>query len=93
MAAPVTNPLRTRRDAVQAAPATFYNCRYEAPAVNAAAFPGFWLEEIARHHAATAVIIECRFGGTHPGAWAGIEAADRQIAMQAACKFVFELVE
>ena len=91
---------------VAAALATFHHPRYEVPAMGAVvdgseavhglltglltAFPDFWLERIAVHHADDAVIVECRFGGTHRGPWAGIAATGRPMAVQAACIFVFE---
>jgi predicted ester cyclase len=54
------------------------------------AFPDFWLEQIAVHHADTAVIVECRFGGTHRGPWAGIASTGNQMEVQAACIFMFD---
>jgi steroid delta-isomerase-like uncharacterized protein len=91
---------------VAAALATFYHPRYEVPAMAAVAdggeavqglltalltaFPDFWLERTATHHADDAVIVECRFGGSHRGPWAGIEATGKQMSVQAACIFVFE---
>jgi len=89
-----------------AALATFHHPRYEVPAMGAVvdggdavhglltqlltAFPDLWLERSALYHADTAVIVECRFGGTHRGPWAGIEASGKPMAVQAACIFVFE---
>ena len=89
-----------------AAVATFHHPRYEVPAMGAVvdggeavhglltqlltAFPDFWLEQIARHHAENALIVECRFGGTHRGPWAGIAATGKPMAVQSACIFVFE---
>jgi predicted ester cyclase len=91
---------------VAAALATFHHPRYEVPAMGApvdggdavhglltlllAAFPDFWLERTAVHHADDAVIVECRFGGTHLGPWAGIAATGRRMEVQSACIFVFE---
>lgn len=91
---------------VAAAIATFRHPRYEVPAVGAVAdggqavedllgqllgaFPDFWLEKIAVHHADDAVIVECTFGGTHGGPWAGIPATGKPMAVRAACIFVFE---
>jgi len=91
---------------VAAALATFHHPRYEVPAMGAVvdggdgvrdlltqllgAFPDFWLEQIAVHHADNAVIVECRFGGTHRGPWAGIAATGNRMEVQAACIFVFE---
>ena len=89
-----------------AALATFHHPRYEVPAMGApvdggaavedlltqllTAFPDFWLEQTAMHHAETAVIVECRFGGTHRAPWAGIAATGNRMEVQAACIFVFE---
>jgi len=89
---------------VAAALATFHHPRYEVPAMDAVvdgsdgvhglltqlltAFPDFWLERHALYHSETAVILECRFGGSHRGPWAGIEATGKQMAVQAACIFV-----
>jgi predicted ester cyclase len=86
--------------------ATFRHPRYEVPAFGAIAdgaeavqglltgllhaFPDFWLEKLAVHHSDEAVIVECKFGGTHRGPWAGIEATDKPMEVQAACIFVFE---
>lgn len=91
---------------VAAALATFHHPRYEVPAMGAVvdggdavhglltqllgAFPDFWLEQIAVHHADNAVILECRFGGTHRGPWASIAATGNPMEVQAACIFVFE---
>ena len=91
---------------VAAALATFHHPRYEVPAMGAVvdggdavhdllaqllgAFPDFWLEQIAVHHADNAVIVECRFGGTHRGPWAGITATGNRMEVQAVCIFVFE---
>jgi predicted ester cyclase len=89
-----------------AALGTFHHPRYEVPAMDAiidggdavhglltqllTAFPDFWLERTALHHADDAVILECRFGGTHRGPWAGIEATGKPMQVKAACIFVFE---
>ena len=91
---------------VAAALATFHHPRYEVPAVGAiadgseavqgsltqvlGAFPDFWLERSALYHADDAVIVECRFGGTHRGPWAGIPATGKPVAVQSALIFVFE---
>ena len=37
-----------------------------------------------------AAIVECRFGGTHRGPWAGIAATGNRMEVQAVCIFVFE---
>ena len=86
--------------------ATFHQPRYEVPAVGViadgaeavegllqmvlTAFPDFWVEKLWLHHADDAVIVECKFGGTHGGPWAGIEATGRRMEVKAACIFVFE---
>jgi predicted ester cyclase len=86
--------------------ATFRHPRYEVPALGAivdgaedvsglvgqllVAFPDFYLNRIATHHADDAVIVECKFGGTHRGNWVGIEGTGKSMEVQAACVFVFE---
>jgi len=91
---------------VAAALATFHHPRYEVPALGAIAdgaeavhglltqllqaFPDFWLEKSALYHADQAVIVECRFGGTHRGPWAGIAPTGKPMEVQSACIFVFE---
>ncbi len=91
---------------VAAALATFHRPRYEVPAMGAvvdggdavhglltqllAAFPDFWLERTALYHADDAVIVECRFGGTHRGPWAGIAPTGNPMEVQSALIFVFE---
>lgn len=86
--------------------ATFHHPRYEVPAMNAVvdgenevqglltgllnAFPDFWLERMTTRHAEDAIILECRFGGTHKGVWAGIPSTGKAMAVQAVCIFVFE---
>jgi hypothetical protein len=87
---------------VAAALATFHHPRYEVPAVGAiadggeavegllGAFPDFWLNRLATYHADDAVIVECKFGGTHRGTWAGIAPTGNQMEVQSACIFVFE---
>ena len=54
------------------------------------AFPDFWLKRLATHHADDAVIVECKFGGTHRGTWAGIVPTGNQMEVQSGCIFVFE---
>jgi hypothetical protein len=91
---------------IRATLATFRHPRYEVPAFGAiadgpeavegllaqllGAFPDFWLDRIATHHADDAVIVECKFGGTHRGEWAGITPTGKPMAVEAACVFVFE---
>jgi hypothetical protein len=91
---------------VGATVATFQHPRYEVPALGVivdgaegvgglvggllAAFPDFYLNQIALHHADDAVIVEVRFGGTHGGNWAGFEATGKKMDVQAALIFVFE---
>lgn len=91
---------------VAAALGTFRHARYEVPALATiadgpeavhglltallSAFPDFWLRKLAVHHSEDAVIVECKFGGTHRGTWAGIAATGKPMEVQAACIFVFE---
>ena len=91
---------------IRAALATFRHPRYEVPAFGAiadgaeavegllgqllGAFPDFWVRRIATHHADGAVIVECKFGGTHKGEWAGIPPSGKRMEVQAACVFVFD---
>lgn len=91
---------------IAAALATFRHPRYEVPAFGAiadgpeavqgllsqllGAFPDFWLERLTTHHADDAVIVECRFGGTHRGPWAGVAPTGKPMHVQAALIFAFE---
>jgi steroid delta-isomerase-like uncharacterized protein len=91
---------------VAATVATFRHPRYEVPALSAivdgaegvtglvtgllSAFPDFYLHQSALYHADDAVIVEVRFGGTHRGNWAGIEATGKTMEVQAVLIFVFE---
>lgn len=91
---------------IQEALATFRHPRYEVPAFGAiadgaeavegllgqllGAFPDFWLQRIATHHADHAVIVECKFGGTHQAEWAGVPPTGKPMEVQAACVFVFD---
>ena len=91
---------------IAAALATFHRPRYEVPAAGAiaegaeavhgllgqlvGAFPDFWLEKLALYHADDAVIVECRFGGTHRGPWAGLAASGNRMEVQSVLIFVFE---
>jgi hypothetical protein len=86
--------------------ATFRHPRYEIPAlapvvdgaeaVNGlitgllAAFPDFYLNKLALHHADDSVIMEVRFGGTHRGVWAGLQPTEKKMEVQAALIFAFE---
>lgn len=86
--------------------ATFQHPRYEVPALGAivdgaegvgglvggllAAFPDFYLNRLGTYHADDAVIVECKFGGTHGGNWAGIEATCKKMEVQAVLIFVFD---
>src|SRR5271166_5396777 len=90
---------------VAAALATFQHPRYEVPAVGVvadggvevegllsqllAAFPDFWLERLATHYADDAVVVECTFGGTHHGPWAGLAPTGNKMQVQSALIFVF----
>jgi predicted ester cyclase len=45
---------------------------------------------LAVHHADDAVIVECKFGGTHRGRWAGIAPTGNRVEVESALIFVFE---
>ncbi len=91
---------------IDATIATFHHPRYEVPAMGGTidgreavqsllsalltAFPDFWLEITALHHADAAVIVECNFGGTHRGTWAGLAPTDKAMEVQAVLIYVFE---
>jgi predicted ester cyclase len=91
---------------VSAALATFHRPRYEVPAVGAiadgaeavqgllnqllGAFPDLWLDKLALYHADEAVIVECKFGGTHRGSWAGIAPTGNQMEVQSTLIFLFD---
>ncbi len=86
--------------------ATFRHPRYEVPALGVvadgseavtgvvgavlSAFPDFYLRKTAVHHAENAVIVECVFGGTHEGVWAGISLTRRRMEVEAVLIFMFE---
>jgi ketosteroid isomerase-like protein len=85
---------------------TFKHPRYEVPALGTiadgaeavtallgallTAFPDFYLEKTAVHHADDAVIVECRLGGTQHGEWAGIAPTGKKMEVPAACIFLFD---
>ena len=91
---------------VAAALATFKHPKYDVPALGGvvdgaegvdgllhallAAYPNFWLREGAHYHADDAVIVECAFGGTQQGEWAGIPPTGRKMEVAAALIFLFE---
>jgi steroid delta-isomerase-like uncharacterized protein len=91
---------------VAAVIATFKRPRYEVPALGGVmdgvtkvdglvrnlleGFPDFWLKENKRHHADDAVIVECVFGGTHQGVFAGVAPTGRKMEVAAALMFEFE---
>lgn len=91
---------------VAAALATFTRPRYDVPALGGVvdgaagvdgllhallgAYPDFWLREGDWHHADNAVIVECMFGGTQNGVWAGIPPTGRPMEVAAALVFQFE---
>jgi steroid delta-isomerase-like uncharacterized protein len=86
--------------------ATFKRPRYEVPALGAVvdgadgvhglvtglvtAFPDFYLHKDKVHHAEDAVIVECRFGGTQRGEWAGVPPSGKKMEVQAVLIFCFE---
>jgi hypothetical protein len=91
---------------VAAVLATFSHPRYEVPSLATvadgppaverlvtallAAFPDFYLHQLALYHADDAVIVECRFGGTQRGVWAGVAPTGKPMEVQAPLIFVFE---
>jgi len=91
---------------VAAVLATFRQPHYEVPSMGgvfdgAAAvegliqsllegFPDFWLKESRRHHADKAVIVECVFGGTQMGVFAGIAPTQRKMEVSSALVFDFD---
>ena len=86
--------------------ATFRHPRYEVPALNTiadgpdavtglvnavlTAFPDFYLRKTAVHHAEDTVVVECVFGGTQHGVWAGIPPTGKAMQVQSVLIFVFE---
>jgi predicted ester cyclase len=89
-----------------AALATFKHPRYDVPALGGVvdgaagvdgllhgllcAFPDFWLREGDYHYTDNAVIVECVFGGTQKGVWAGLDPTGRKMEVAAALFFLFE---
>lgn len=94
---------------VAAIVATFRHPRYEVPAVGAIvdgaaavddfltqllnAFPDLWLEERALYHSDDVVVVECSFGGTHRGVWAGVAPTGREAAVECVLIFVFDGID
>jgi predicted ester cyclase len=86
--------------------ATFRHPRYEVPAVGAiadgpeavsglvnqllSAFLDFYLHQLELYHAADAVVLEARFGGTHRGVWAGIAPTGNRMEVQSALIFILD---
>jgi steroid delta-isomerase-like uncharacterized protein len=91
---------------VAAALATFARPRYDVPALGGvvdgaagvdallngllSAYPDFWLRQGKTYHAEDAVIVECVFGGTQNGVWAGIQPTGRKMEVEGALFFLFE---
>ena len=91
---------------VAAVVATFKEPHYEVPSLGGVfdgasavdglvhalleGFPDFWLKESRRHHADDAVIVECVFGGTQMGVFAGIAPTQRKMEVASALVFEFE---
>ncbi|MGA2205640.1 MAG: ester cyclase [Terracidiphilus sp.] len=91
---------------VAAALATFTRPKYDVPALGGVvdgaagvdallhglldAYPDFWLREGRTYHSDDAVIVECVFGGTQKGEWAGIAPTGRKMEVAAALFFLFE---
>jgi steroid delta-isomerase-like uncharacterized protein len=91
---------------IAAVVATFKHPRYEVPALGGVidghaqvdsliqsllgAFPDFWLRERGRHHAENSVIVECMFGGTQEGVFAGIAPTGRKMEVASVLVFEFE---
>jgi len=86
--------------------ATFRRPRYDIPAMGGvidgaegvqglisqfvSAFPDFYIDVLAYHHAEEAVIVEVRFGGTQHNVWAGVPSAGNRMEVQAVLIFVFD---
>jgi steroid delta-isomerase-like uncharacterized protein len=91
---------------VAAVIATFERPKYEVPALGGVfdgvdglegmlrnllgGFPDFWLTQGKLYHADDAVIVECVFGGTHQGVFAGVAPTERKMEVAAALVFEFE---
>ena len=94
------------RHDVAAALATFSRPRYDVPALGGVvdgsagvealmhgllgAYPDFWLRTEKTYHADDTVIVECVFGGTQLGEWAGIPPTGRKMEVAGALFFLFE---
>jgi predicted ester cyclase len=90
---------------VAAALATFHHPRYEVPATGViadgseaveefldrllGAFPDLWLQRLGLYHADDAVIVECKFGGTHRGSLGEIAPTGKAMEVQSVLIFVF----
>jgi len=91
---------------VAAVVATFKKPHYEVPSLGGifdgasavdglvhallGGFPDFWLKESRRHHAEEAVIVECVFGGTQMGVFAGIAPTQRKMEVASTLVFDFD---
>jgi predicted ester cyclase len=104
MAAATIQDLRARREAVVKAHFQAETVDHDATAaiVDGAAaveefltqlfnaFPDLWLRQRALYHADNAVTVECRFGGTYGGVWAGVAPTGRSVDVESALIFPFE---
>jgi hypothetical protein len=89
-----------------AALATFKYPKYDVPALGGVvdgaagvegllhallgAYPDLWLREGTHYHADNAVIVECVFGGTQQGEWAGLAPTGRTMEVAGALFFLFD---
>jgi len=55
-----------------------------------AGFPDFHAEALAIHHGDDIVFVDTMMRGTHQGAWAGVAASGRPIAVRCGCVFHFD---
>jgi hypothetical protein len=94
------------RHDVAATLSTFKHAQYDVPALGGvvdgapgvdgllqalfSAYPDFWLREGTHYHCENAVIVECLFGGTQHGEWAGISPTGRKMEVAAALFFLFD---